>query len=223
MVTKFSREPQTQPQTIKKRNYKNFVVSDFLNDVNRHVMDGSFAKVKDNRNTSEASALFSGIFGSILNRHAPLKVFQVRNNYAPWLSNETKDMIKERDKLRKEAIDENCNVRYELYKGLRNQIKSKLEKDQLEHYKTKFYQDNPSTASLWKNANDFLNTSNKSFSNTPKIIVHNGKTYTKPRDIANAINETFLRKVQDLRGQVSGVPDVDPKVRLKKFLDKRES
>ena len=65
----------------------------------------------------------------------------------------------------------------------------------IEHYKTKFYQENPSTGSLWKNANDFLNTSKSSFSNTPQMIVRNGQTFTKPIDIANAINDAFLKKV----------------------------
>ena len=88
MVTKLSREPRTQPKTIKKRNYKNFSIKDFLTDVQKHLENGAFDKVTNNENVSEACALFSGIFGSILNKHAPLKVFQVRNNYSPWLSHQ---------------------------------------------------------------------------------------------------------------------------------------
>ena len=75
---------------------------------------------------------------------------------------------------------------------------------------------------LWRNVNDYLNTAKKSYSNTPNIISHNGKTHTNPRDIANAINDTFLNKVKDLRSQVDAATEIDPKDRLKKFLDKRE-
>ena len=198
MVTKYSREPKSQPQFIKKRNYKNFNNVNFLNDVNKHLLDGSFDRVLSNNNTDEASALFSGIFGSILNRHAPLKVFQVRNNYIPWLSDQTKQMIKARDELQEEAIAEDCNEKFEAYKRLRNRVNSRLEQDEIDHYKTKFYQEDPSISTQWRNVNDYLNTSNKSYSNTPNIITHNGQTYTKPRDIANAINDTFLKKVKDL-------------------------
>ena len=53
------------------------------------------------------------------------------------------------------------------------------------------------------------------------MIIQNGQTFSNPRDIANAINDTFLKKVKDLRDQVSGVPDIDPKERLKKFINKR--
>ena len=96
MVTKFSREVRTQPKTIKKRNYKDFSVGNFLKDVQKHVDNGSFEKVINSDNINEASALFSGMFGSILNKHAPLKIFQVRNNYSPWLSKGTKLLMKER-------------------------------------------------------------------------------------------------------------------------------
>ena len=51
MVTKYSREPKSQPQFIKKRNYKNFNNVNFLNDVNKHLLDGSFDRVLSNNNT----------------------------------------------------------------------------------------------------------------------------------------------------------------------------
>ena len=73
MVTKLSREVRTQPKTIKKRNYKNFLTINFLSDVRAHIENGSFDKVINSDDITEASALFSGIFGSILNKHAPLK------------------------------------------------------------------------------------------------------------------------------------------------------
>ena len=222
MVTKYSREPRSQPKTIKKRNYKNFSEADFLNDVNQNVTNGTFDKVLKNEDVDEASAIFSGIFGTILNRHAPLKVFQVRNNYAPWISAETKEMIKTRDKLQKEAVDENCSEKYREYKCLRNIINSRLPSDEINHYKSKFYQDDPSMSATWKNVNDYLNTSKRSHSNSPNIIKHNGEIHTAPRSIANAINDTFLKKVKDLREKVSDNPNIDPKERLSNFLQKRD-
>ena len=142
--------------------------------------------------------MFSGIFGSILNKHAPLKVFQVRNNYSPWLSKETKELIKVRNTLRKEASEESCNVKYENYKKLRNNINQRLEKDRKDYYRSKFYQENPSISAVWRNANDYLNTSKRSFSNTPSIIKHNGRIISSPREVANALNDIFIKKVRDL-------------------------
>ena len=108
-------------------------------------------------------------------------------------------MIKIRNKLHKEAIEENCRLKFEKYKKLRNEINGRLENDKTKYYKTKFYQDNPSISTIWRNANDYLNTSKRSFSNTPTIIKANERIVTSPRDVANALNDTFLKKVKDLR------------------------
>ena len=149
-------------------------------------------------------------------------MFQVVNNYSPWLSKETKRLIKERNELHKEAIAENCSDKYERFKILRNNINKRLDKDKTEYYKSKFYQENPSISTIWRNANDYLNTSKRSFSNTPCIIKYNGRTVTSPRDIANALNDTFLKKVSDLRSKTNVDASISPTVRLQKFLSKRE-
>ena len=222
MVTKLSREPRTQPRTIKKRNYKHFDAHDFLRDVNEHYRNGGFDRVINNDNIEEASALFSGIFGSMLNKHAPLKVYQVRNNYAPWISAETKEMQSARDALKAEAIEENSSEKFEAYKTLRNRISGgRLEKDKTEYYKSKFYQENPSVSQTWNNVNDYLNTSKRSFSNTPNIIKHNNEVHTNPRNIANALNDAFLKKLSDLKKKVNPNVDIDPNIRLQNYLNKR--
>ena len=80
IVTKFSREVKCMPKTIKKRNYKTFEANAFLNEIKTLHQSGGFNRVLTSNCPNQAAALFSGIFGSILNKYAPLKVFQVRNN-----------------------------------------------------------------------------------------------------------------------------------------------
>ena len=132
--------------------YKTFSPLHFLLDIYQCVNDGGFDKVLHNNNIEEASAIFSGIFGTILNRHAPLKVVQVRRNYIPWISTETKNLHLARNTLKKEAIDEKSNI----------------------HIQQLFY------------------------SNTPGMISHNGRIYTSPKDVANTLNDAFLKKVNRL-------------------------
>ena len=128
-----------------------------------------------------------------------------------------------RDALKEEAANENCNEKHEAFKRLRNKISGGLlEKDKTEHYKSKFYQENPSVSAIWSNVNDYLNTSKRSYSNTPNIIKHNNEVHTSPRDIANAINDAFLKKVKDLKEKVNVEADTDPKDKLQQFLDKRD-
>ena len=155
----------------------------------------------------------------IFNKHALLKVIQVRNNYAPWISAETKNLQKVRDRLKKEAIDEQSESKFREYKKIRNKIVSKLKTDKISYYKTKFYRQNPSTSDLWKQANDFLNTSSRSYSNTPSLILHNGKIHSNPRDMANTINNAFIGKVDKLCEKVThSTVEMCPIDRLRKFL-----
>ena len=92
---------------------------------------GEFDKVTCNNNIEEASAIFIDLFGSILNRHAPLKTVQVRNNYVPWISIETKQLQTARDTIKKEAINENCAEKFDAYKKLRNAVQKRLNADKL--------------------------------------------------------------------------------------------
>ena len=85
-------------------------------EINDNMQNGEFEKVLHSNDIEEASAIFSDIFGSILNRHAPLRTVQVRSNYVPWISSETKQLQKIRDITRKEAIDENSTEKFEIYK-----------------------------------------------------------------------------------------------------------
>ena len=166
------------------------------------IQNDGFKNVTDSDNLEEASAIFSETFGTILNRHAPLKVTQVRNNYVSWISKETKQLQKKRDLLKKQALEEQNADKFTEYKLLRNQISGKLGEEKINYYKNKFYCKNQSTSQLWNQANTYLNTTNRAFNNSPSLIIQNGKSYTSPRDMANAFNDTFINKVQNLCGKI---------------------
>ena len=80
IFTKFSKELRQQPQTIKKRSYKYFNVEDFLTEVNASSINED---IKHIDNIDDAATKFQELFGSILDKHAPVKVFQIRKHYVP--------------------------------------------------------------------------------------------------------------------------------------------
>ena len=98
ITTKLSREINSRPAFIKKRSYKYFSKENFL----LEVRNTCFRDILTLNDSEEAAKLFSKIFGQILDNHAPVKVFQSRKNYAPWLSDKTKEDIKKRTLLKKE-------------------------------------------------------------------------------------------------------------------------
>ena len=198
MITKFSRDIKNQPKTIKKRNYKHFVAEAFLDDVLTNVNNGSFDTILGTSDPDIAASHFSGVFGTILNRHAPLKTYQVRNNYSPWLSSATKEKMSDRDRLKEQASEENNIEKLMNYKKLRNEVKSDHGKDEEEYFKNKFYSSETTVGGIWSSVNDYLGTSSRSHSNTPTMLSHNNQTLTAPRDIANSFNQIFIEKVQRL-------------------------
>ena len=68
----------------------------------------------------ESVNILSNKLTKILDNMAPIKTFQVRSKYAPWLSNETKSKMKERDQAQKMAAESKSPEYWKKYKHLRN-------------------------------------------------------------------------------------------------------
>ena len=75
-TTKLARNVAVRPAVIKKKSYKYFVRNDFL----REVKYTDFSEVLNEEDVDRAAELFSKVFGSVLDNHAPVKVFQTRKN-----------------------------------------------------------------------------------------------------------------------------------------------
>ena len=145
-VKKLAKAKACRPDVIKKRSYKTFKPESFL----REVKYTDFSTVLSEKNENLASQKFCKIFCSILNNHAPVKVFQSRKHYAPWLSNETKQMITERNSLKLQSTISNDPQILKEYKKLRNQIKAGLPSEKESYYKKRFNDANSDSATAWK-------------------------------------------------------------------------
>ena len=75
--------------------------------------------------------------------------------------------------------------------------------------------------SIWNSVNEYLNTSSRSHSNTPTLLTYKNRTYSSPRDIANAFNQIFVNKVLGLVSKVSNEARTEPKERLRAWLENR--
>ena len=59
-------------------------------------------------NVEDAVDKMSNKITAILNVMAPIKSVQVRSQYAPWISQNTKDKLKERDLAQQRATETKC-------------------------------------------------------------------------------------------------------------------
>ena len=80
-----------------------------------------------------------------------IKTFQEQKKYVPWLSDTTKNMIKQRNEDQKAAAESKDLDDWCLYKNLRNTVQSRVRNEKKSGVKTKLdgTQHNPSI--LWQN------------------------------------------------------------------------
>ena len=193
-TTKLARNVAVRPAVIKKRSYKYFVRDDFL----REVKYTDFSEVLNEEDVDRAAKLFSKVVGSVLDNHAPVKVFQTRKNYAPWLSDAMKEDIKERNKVKLESTTSDNPEVLKKYKTLRNSIKARLSAEKMNYYSGKFKDKDITIKEVWSTAYEILDQ-DKDLS--PKQIFDGEKMISTPQKLADAFNTIFLNNVKQLRSR----------------------
>ena len=138
MITKFSREIRSSPRTAKKRVYKNFESDKFLTDIREIKASGGFDVLYTAEDFDEAVEIFTNIFNKILDKHAPLKIIQNRNNYIPHIKKETKEMMEKRNTMKEKAASTGKFEDHEEYKSIRNRVTSLLRGSEKNYYENKF-------------------------------------------------------------------------------------
>ena len=144
----------------------------------------------------EANDIFTNVYTSILDRHAPLKVILNRNNYAPHLDTDQKILMAERDLLKEIAIASGSASDYDKYKSKRNEVSTRLKSAEFNHHKSKFSDKDLEPGDVWKNAKQVLGSTRSSF---PTQILSEGRLISKPLEIAKAVNKFFLEKIMKLK------------------------
>ena len=217
IINKATKEIRTSPRTTMKRIYKNFDREEFKNDIKAAKEKGYFSKVHDTEDENAAFAYFCDTYNPILNKHAPLKVIQNRTCYVPYISDDLKKLMSDRNTAKSKAIEDGTVESFERYKELRNEVTCKLKTAEAEYYVNKFSDPEANTGDIWRNAYQALGTGRSSF---PSQILAAGKVISKPIEMANAVNKYFIEKIKDIKDAV-GAPinlNNDPLGVLRGFL-----
>ena len=98
-ATRYSKSVSRCQRIVKKRSYRGFDASLFL----AAVKNIPFFKIYECEDVNAAIRILTTELNKILDIMAPGKIFQVRTNYAPWLSSDMKVMMKERNQAQQIA------------------------------------------------------------------------------------------------------------------------
>ena len=101
--------------------------------------------------------MLGNIFKSVLNKHAPMKVFQMRKNYNPCVSEETRELILNRKALQEEAAKTKCKILMREFNYQCKEVKKAIAKDEKEYFENGF-DDGMDSAKAWRTANELLGT-----------------------------------------------------------------
>ena len=156
----------------------------------------------------------------ILNEMCPLTTVQHRSNYKPWISNETSDTMKERDRVREVARSSHDPASWQLYKSLRNKANSMVDKDRKHYYSEKYKKlhDTKDVSGTYKMAK--VQAGWKATA-TPVTFNVQGKKITAPQEMADIQLDTFKKKTEKLLSQLPP-PTQDPLSSLEEAMSKWE-
>ena len=207
--TRFSKVPLPPASTIRKRSYKTFDQDKFLDDLSKV----DWTPVYTCHEVDEAEATFTRIFQSILNIHAPWIVYQQRKRFAPWLTEETKVLIKQREHWKSVARTlalENPDspasreevTAWNNYKKLRNKINNKKKNEERDYKLKKVLENIDSPDKTWRTAKQFMEWKQQG---PPQQLQVGDRLVTSPWKIAQHINEFFINKVLKIREGLGSV------------------
>ena len=195
---RYSKVPPSPARTVRKRSYKNFKKEDFLADLEQV----DWSDLYTCRDVDLSVELFTRKFRNILNIHAPWIIFQHRKNFLPWLTQETKELMRLRDEWKQKTkdlavatpgvISEEQKNAWDLFKFYRNKVNNNKNQDKIVYKRNKFEEVKDNPDSVWKCTKTFMNWKS---SGPPSQLIMNNTLVTKASTIAEHMNE-FLSKPQ---------------------------
>ena len=219
-ITKYTRAEALKPRTVTKRSYKNFNIENFLTDVLNSNLNSDVTACED---LEEAAEVFETSFRTILDRHAPIKTFQMRKHYSPFISERTKLLMMERSELKLKATKDGDKNAEKESKKKGKEIKKAVIEDEKEYFK-KDFGDNSDTSRAWRTAKEILGVNKNLAPTVIKKKDENGdiEMVKNPQKLATMFNQFFRKKVEILRAKTNQPPEILPTERLKAWLSKRD-
>ena len=116
------------------RSYHNFNIDHFNEDLRNELINLEITDTNCQTNTDLLWDNFIDIFKYVSDKHAPLKTKRIKGSPKHWITPDLIKEIKDRDKLKHDAIASNCANSWALYKQKRNSLVNKMKTMKKQHY-----------------------------------------------------------------------------------------
>ena len=209
-VVRFTRSLKHLPRYVKKRSFKGFDETAFKNSIKECGLE----EVLGCNDVDVAAETLTHKLNKVLDEMAPVKKFQTRTKYAPWMSEETKLLKKKREEAHQKASETDLPEDWREFRGLRNQVTARLRVDKVKWEQDKLDLEKHNPTGVWKAVKGWLGWGT---SGTPTQLFWEGRMVTSPSGLASAMNRFFLDKVKRLRNGIPP-PTGDPVSKLREAL-----
>ena len=169
------------------------------------------------RDVDTAATLLTAGLTRVLDKMAPVKVIQSRQDYAPHMGEETKQLQGRRNAAQENAVQTGAPEDWREYRALRNRTTASLRRGMASWRRQKLSSADNSPSAVWSAVKMILNWEGGA---PPSQLFYQGKMMNKPAAVASAINSFFIKKVKDI---ISGIPrvDTDPLTKLRERMAAR--
>lgn len=166
--------PRPQPLIVTYRNFKNLNKHDFDQDL----QNIPWENVLYLNNIDDKIKLINTYILELFDKHAPYITSRISKPYAPWLTHNLKQMMKQRDKALSKYKQTKSVDDHNYYKQIRNLVTSAVIKEKAAYLA--FQQKNANKKELWKSIK-YLNIKKRTVTDIPKDLKN-----------PNDINDYFL-------------------------------
>ena len=141
---KFQYHARKQPKIIVTRQYKNYQVAAFKNDLSKIL-----ATLIDTDDPNIMWEDWRAKFLAVADIHAPYVTRKVRNDYVFWITAEIKRSIHHRDFLKKKAVKSKSKFTHEAYKKARNEVNKLIKHTKATYYMNAFNDCESNPKEMW--------------------------------------------------------------------------
>lgn len=191
-VTVNRKAPRAAEEIIIQRSFRGFSPRGLLSDLQAVNWD----RVYETPDPESALSSFLDIFCPIADRHAPLMMYRVKNNFAPWLDEETKSLMSDRDAAKAQAEASGSMRDWNCYLELKRDVCEINRDKKKEYFQQRLKEADQDVQSVWDTLNGFMGRNGIC---PVATIESEGRVIRDAADVAAYLNHYYVEEMRELR------------------------
>ncbi len=141
---------RTPGRVLEYRSFTTYLKQFFLVDL-EHV---NFDLVDKEQDINVAVNKWNELFTNVADLHAPIEKLRTKGIQPPWLTNDLRNAMQDRDYHHRKAVKSNSSFHWMMYKKIKCYVNTNVKKCKAEYYSKLINTNKENTGALWKTLND---------------------------------------------------------------------